>query len=174
MVTAATTLALIDTQARALNTIYTWGRARGMRASHLVDAADVELATLAGLDAQELIEARNATTGDLAPIHGSGTPYATVEKYRIHLTAKGRQWVEQPPNMLLRAIDLAGRTGLALHEAQEIAGDSRIIRWAVDEGYATFHYRDEPERPMPRRWPPGNRTGYVLRPTVKIRKRTGQ
>ena len=167
-----TLTALIDSEARVLNTLRTWGSVHtGMRASRLVDSAEAEIATLAGLDQHGLIEAYGASRQ--VPIHGSGTPYAIVEKYQIKLTTKGRQWVESPPNMLLREIDLAGRNGLDLHKAQEIAGDTRIVRWAVDEGYATFHYHDEPEQPMPRRWPPGNRTGYVLRPTRKILKRVG-
>lgn len=171
----ATITALIDTQARVLNTLRTWGSVRtGMRCEQLIEAADVDYNPIIALGELSLITAQDGG-GNQIPI--ASTAEDSVRRCQIKLTPAGRQWVETAPNTLLRAIDLAGRTGLGLRKAMEIANDTRIIRWAVDEeGYATLHTQDTgaelrgftrqgAEFQVPQH--------FVLRPTHKIRKRVG-
>lgn len=169
---ADTITALIDTEARTLNTLYTWARATGMRCERLVDAADVRHLTLVALEEKNLIT--GWSSGGQYQVEIFAAPWDVLLKCRIKLTDAGKRWVETRPNMLLRKIDAAGRAGLDLQQAQGIASDSRIIRWALDEGYATLHHLDnDEEMAMPRRWPGGNLRIYILRPTRKIRKRLG-
>lgn len=173
--TMATITALIDTHARVLNTLRTWGSVRtGMRCTALLDSADVDYNPIIALGELNLIAAQDGG-GNQIPI--VGTDEHRIRRCQIKLTAAGRQWVESPPNMLLRELDLAGRAGLGLRKAMQIANDTQIIRWAVDEeGYATLHARsnDVELRGFSRKGIEFQTPhGFILRPTYKIRKRVG-